>query len=1123
MRFLNIQIVLVLVCLSGCGKLSNSFSEVKLECGSDAPEDRGYIQVLDPRGEKLTSDQIIIRALDENGQSEVLKATSKGCFSFDNKKSSYVVSSSRDDMPWGAVVDRTKISKNRQIRLADVSQSQLRVECPSVAYTSSVLKNPVLPDANSQAFPYALRIIQDGARVEVDPALRLTGTMSVPGVLNDGPFTLEIAYQNLFKSSSAALTQSTLQCAYNLDREAPVPVDSLAETLSPDLYRVHPGAEVKIELGDSNADSIHYCVQRKDETCEDESTFLSSGSSLSFQAPDFGHWCLIYYGLDKAGNRSPLTKHCAISYQAQLIENIKNLAEKALTRINDDRLLAATFMARALSQYLALPTEEEKLALSDNLLGNLLTVGSSLKETSRIQNRAASKLYSFSSRLLTVDGEGLILRDPKTLVALQELALAGAMDAFVRGDTLLVRSRTALKVFELEEGILVEKASVVPPGGVKISGTYTLHPTFNEVIYLSNQDSIDIYRQEGLNLNLVQVIPNPHLASKHVWSAKGDSVLFQDNNLTFALNRTADGNYALATDVLEDGFGNGVAYLKADDSFVVLTSLGVHRYRTASGFEKLEVPEIANSLAQMTFPIFTDRMFSVSESEVIGLVGTTFYSFQTSGADLVIKPAKGLENGIFDTSNLKVIGAGSNRLTLQFRRNYFVLEKRHAENHWHIVQNVLPGALDRRQAVNFPDLRLSVVMDQDLRLVSLNEKTVFGSFLAEDADTASITWLKEGNRHLLATNSYTSAARLWSEDGVLETSFVHNDLASTQVFLSWNKKLDLFTTAGEDGNAVVYDRAGRPLHVLNDQEACGKENNLYLRYVSMFAEDDETLITSGMGALNVWTKSADAYSPLTSCAPLGRSISEDSRTRLEDVRTFRWQDRELIFAAPQLEQRFLNFFEMDGTFSSVWKSGKIPMNAAALDQKAKHLALAPIAGGLELHELTDDGFNLRSTISAQALSGRVERITFSHDNKFLAVFVFQKYVKIFENSNGQLIERFTRPLAADAVYKYYLPFWFDKSFVYFDKGTMHIVDENFKLKTRVSAFGDNTLLTAASYNAEKNTVAVQQGGEVKLLPLDLHKAHKALCDSMRSYLETTTDFLASDDSSEADRDLCEGI
>jgi hypothetical protein len=1102
----------------GCGRLSNRFSEVKLDCGADARASGTYLQILDPRGRPMTPSQLLIRSLAKTGEESLVPATSKGCVELSAEQRTLIATSSLADFPWGAIVKTSNLPATRKVRMSDISQTRLSVECPSKAFVKEALQSPLRVPTGAEAFPYRMRIVQDQIQVDVDEMLNLNGELKMPGVLNDGPFSLMIDNQNLFQSDSTKLQQPPLICDYVLDRQAPEPHDSFSEAFAHNLFKALPGETVTLSLSDANAASLHYCLKAGDQACEDEDDYVKAGVEVSLQAPTSGYWCLRYYGLDLAGNRSETHERCALSYQATLIENIRELSDAALLRLSSDPLIATGLMLKALYRYTQLPTAEEKAALSDKLLANLLTLGSAVKERNRIQlTEFPKKTVKIGDKVLVHDSVGLRLLEPKSLQLLQSLPFPEAEAIIVRDSRALVKTSGGFVYYRLADGKLVEKGRFTWPDGLNRDGIYDIHPVLDEFVHVGGDGAFSVIHLDNGAFTPKTLFTLPG-GERLTWSKDGDSVLIEASDLFSLVQRTRDGSYSFdqTTDFIESSpFGS--AYVDSIKGFVIVSNAGLHIWKDGA-FASLPNALIDENIAELAINYgFRNRLLAVREGRVLFAGKRALIQIDPTNAVIPVSPF--VSPIPISVENLRYWSYDGDRLSILDSATLNTFTYRTPENVWTLEQRIPNLSLVNPTILSFPAVDRTVIEDS-LKISTWSKHTAYGSFFAGNSDIGFMRFMKTEQGPRIATGSYVGSARLWGLDGAVDRVFHHNSKSLVQVNeLAWNSKQSRFVTVGEDGRAVVYDDSGHALDELDEAAQC-PESKIRLRYTALFAPDDETLVTSGQTALNSWTLGSDGYDPLACCISLGARV-RDIRNLPGDLHFLRWQGRDILLSAPSFHagDKIINIFEMDGKPANVWQKNGTRFSAAALDAKNESLALATADGLLQIYQWSNEGLVMRAQWLSPGGTAPI-KLSWKPDSKVLAAFYPKQSIRLFHFENNTLALDAERALALDGNSTYFQPLWVGDDLYYSDKGVLYRVDEDLQLLGKVSPFLTSTLLPALDYDAATNRIAVQKEGEVRLLPLDLQEARRELCREFTDYLKLSSDFTNSDELTSVDRLSC---
>jgi hypothetical protein len=369
---LRLPLIFLFVFVGGCQKLGNSISRQILECGDDTP--KNAVKILDPNGEELSGDQLIVYAIHTSENIERVAVSGRGCVSAETVKTApLAVSMRQDELSWAALIQDDVLDAT--IRLQNKSTLQPAFRCP--AFTSGVVPSPLVGDDRT-LLPHSIRV----AGQELIRSLTPT-SLTLPGELGDGPIQLDISYTDLF---SKELTKRPFTCSLVLDRTPPQIAMSLSTSNSGKIPRVSPFENTTLRIEDSNPDEILYCLHPKDDMspCQDRAQFTRGGPETSFRAPGEGIWCVIAQSRDEAGNLSASKEVCALSYQKDKIDAIRNILARSRLEAKVDPLAAAILALRAQKIYDTLPTSEEREGLELDILRTYWPITAQLSETQRM-------------------------------------------------------------------------------------------------------------------------------------------------------------------------------------------------------------------------------------------------------------------------------------------------------------------------------------------------------------------------------------------------------------------------------------------------------------------------------------------------------------------------------------------------------------------------------------------------------------------------------------------------------------------------------------------------------------------------------------------------------------------
>ncbi|HYX39015.1 MAG TPA: hypothetical protein VE954_38415 [Oligoflexus sp.] len=364
-----LPLLFLFVWVGGCHRLGNDLSPQILECGDDAPANA--VKILDPNGKELSGDQLTAFAIHSAQEIQRMPVSSRGCVSAENaEKAPLAVSTRQEELPWAAFIKGDV--PDATIRLQNKTTLQPMFRCPD--FSSGVVASPLVSDP-SIIVPHSISVAGHELIQSLSPA-----DMTLPTDLRNGPVTLEISYTDLFNEQ---LQVRPMTCSLVLDRMPPEVTMSLATSDSGEVQRVSPFENTTLRIDDSNPEEILYCVHPKDDSsrCQDRAQFIRGGPETSFRAPGEGFWCVIAQGRDKAGNVSDSKRVCALSYQKEKIDAIRNLLARSRLTTKIDPLAAAILVMRAQKIYDTLPTAEEREGLEAAIVQAYWLVTPQLSET----------------------------------------------------------------------------------------------------------------------------------------------------------------------------------------------------------------------------------------------------------------------------------------------------------------------------------------------------------------------------------------------------------------------------------------------------------------------------------------------------------------------------------------------------------------------------------------------------------------------------------------------------------------------------------------------------------------------------------------------------------------------
>lgn len=437
--------------LPSCKTLSNNFSDLKSDCGSDVVYGGDYLKFLSPSGVELSGSELSGMSLAQNKRTESPRFTQKGC-ALKSELDAVAVRSSVKDRHWGVVVSDSDKRTASSLRLKDISSWNPKFECPKDTLTKGSIRSPLSWDLNlASTLPqYA---VGDRNNLRVVDSVR-DQDIDLGFLENDGEHELEFTWLDPYQGTKSA------KCKYQLDRTAPTLTDELNQLDETKQYRVSGGSRLRLAVQDSHAASLEYCLYRPGETCQ----LLKAGPETFVTFPSAGHWCIKSTGIDQAGNRSETQLKCGISIAegelALLLANLQNAKHYEPTV----PLLQPILILRALKQYFALQTDEERQSVKNEMLSAAVSYGAQTYLRGMYKERRFDTMMKFSDSWGTeTDGKFEIRNEYGRVLAKQNFADLGLQDISSKGNQLINYDGNEVKLFEVGSDTLELKQRTTFP------------------------------------------------------------------------------------------------------------------------------------------------------------------------------------------------------------------------------------------------------------------------------------------------------------------------------------------------------------------------------------------------------------------------------------------------------------------------------------------------------------------------------------------------------------------------------------------------------------------------------------------------------------------------------------
>lgn len=398
---LRYLILSVLVLSMSCGRIQNSISVARLDCGAEAQYSGSYLRFVDQVGRKLDRSSLDIRSLDDQGNRS-FSVTSKGCLNVDQPGLWLV---RHKEKPEGLVVKIKASQQSGVQQLQDISHEVLKPECPDHDLAETLDLAEFLPQMNQhdqRGYAVHLKI-----RDRDWPWLNLAATAPslIAAVVSEGDALVELELKNQFRFGEV----TKKECQLRIDYTAPVSYPSFAKNL-PVQYRSRPfyvlNAESDVSFVSESKDVIYHeaCWQeRKDwdrdlPLCENPQK-IEIGKNLVSPSRK-GFWQLQYRGVDAAGNKAGWSPpQIVLLEQTSRMESIKAKAANIASIVDNN---PANGTARAMVSGLELyklwrdlPTQFERDRLENIVMLSLHRpwLHDTIRQDIRVQDSADEMMF----------------------------------------------------------------------------------------------------------------------------------------------------------------------------------------------------------------------------------------------------------------------------------------------------------------------------------------------------------------------------------------------------------------------------------------------------------------------------------------------------------------------------------------------------------------------------------------------------------------------------------------------------------------------------------------------------------------------------------------------------------
>jgi WD40 repeat protein len=376
-------LILAILSLLGCERVTNTITNVRLDCGSDVNWQDPYVKFVDAIGNPLPQVMLEYRSL-EGESTQGLNLSSKGCLALD-KPGLWLIR--HREKPEGVILDFSKIRGSATLSLQDISGENLKPVCPAYEVgrkldLRTVLENQGGHDIRGYEISFSIQSERIQKTWPKQNFSMLQG-IELAGVFPEGQIKLELQIVNNFRGGE----QTSKTCPVKFDYTGPTISTSLAKGRNK-VYKGRPFVALSSDQDvrfTSLAEDFHafdICNQKRLDwdvgeikgfapLCEKPER-ITAGRPVPFDSRQ-GFWQLYYRGVDPAGNVSDWSEPMIILLEQENARlQIVNKASKQASELNSGGYQFTPYsMLSALEIYndwQNLPTSFEKTQMEQAIL-----------------------------------------------------------------------------------------------------------------------------------------------------------------------------------------------------------------------------------------------------------------------------------------------------------------------------------------------------------------------------------------------------------------------------------------------------------------------------------------------------------------------------------------------------------------------------------------------------------------------------------------------------------------------------------------------------------------------------------------------------------------------------------
>ncbi len=1107
--------LLLLLFVTGCGRVQNSINRQVLDCGAELRGRSGlWVKVLDPSGQELAEGEGLEAkslVLDQTGRlTQSLEVSSKSCVNLEQSQT-FVLRSRAADRNWSLILDRSAIPWNQRVRLQDNSRQALHLKCPEPWISNGQLRLPLVATAETQKDSFALSAQVDGPQGQrLLNAYGLREEQGGESVLlpldwQDGPARLTLRLRNLLLDENASEALQEQECALSIDRQQPK-IEISPSTNGADAIQVRPGELIHLRNEDQHPLRLSWCLEALGtQTCLN--AWQKSGPELSFPAPEQGQWTVYGLAEDAAGNRSQPWQRTIQVIQRDLINSIAARTEQALAEKTADGFKAAESIMRGLVDFKRLVLPEEQLKIEQQLIDSILEIAPYIKEKNRA--RALGK----GRRLWQVNGD---LDSPYLVLTDRELSLWTTAGKFLQAlpvedaltaewseaaQALLLGSADQVQIVRYENEKL-ERVSELKWADVNIYGppaSLLWFPDGSRFLLAAAFDVPALFAVQANSIRLLQRFELKdartlavHAGGKYLAAANSSDIgIWQEQGEQWVL---LDSDEISAVDL------QFTAKSSKDPVELLLLAKDGRLFNWQPGVVWKEfdpgIPGDVPSKRPEGNPI---RSLQAWPGGGTGLLerGGRLYQWQAlSTKALQAIPLTGFA---WDKLRQWKVDRCQKAIWLQDDRSISFWLWRDGQDprfekreEWHLAPD---QPIDFISSCRADGLHMLSLQEDDGRLRFWQQNGPL-PIIEGDSDQVFVTQFvrgfPEGER--LVTAGFDSIIRVWNRLGGKLMEFTgHQGQVNEVRYLPRSKQ---WLSSAEDSSSRLWNEQGQELARLKLADRPGA----ILRDGAL-ALDSDHIFSAGVGVLALWQKQPDRSWILQKSL----ALSPSERSGPDSLRLLQGGGEDRILARISSRGRFRGqFISREGDLLPT--DPGLPelkdLLHLELSQDNKRLALVSGQGALQIFELVEGSWQeeRQSLEDGKPLIPRL--LSWAPDGRSFLMIAGDRQLELWALNDRIWQKKAVKSLAPGSPVERGIRWSADaSSIIYANQGEITILDQKLLVIHRVKAFPDTAVVDSLSVSSESLYLAVGSGRRVRLLNFHLPALRLQLCDWMKDYLE----------------------